>query len=115
VLDRVGLRSFRSRAALGHNGYQRVTLAEDASGGAPLLTAGYAVPTTDEELPLPPRWGAVQRFIDLTGGAWVRDPEELRQKPSWLTRLPVPPAVLILAAAVSLLLAEVLIRTLWEE
>jgi hypothetical protein len=116
ALDRVGLRSYRSREPLGEaERFRRVLIAEDADGARPLLTAGFAVPLPDEALPLPPRWDGVRRIVEQTGGAWVSGPEELRTPPPLVARLPVAPAVLVIAISVLLLLAEVLVRTLWEE
>jgi hypothetical protein len=115
VLDRVGLRSYRGRAPLGGAGYRRVTVTEDADGAPALLTAGYFVPPAEEDLPLPPRWGAVRRVVKETGGSWVRDPGELRPAPGLKERLPLPLAMALIAAAVALLLTEVAVKTLWEE
>jgi len=115
VLDRVGLRSYRGRSPLAAAGYRRVSVTDDAAGAPALLTTGYFVPAAEEELPLPPRWGTIQRVLRETGGAWVLDPAQIRPAPGLRERVPFPLAVLIIAGAVSFLLAEVVVRTFWEE
>lgn len=114
-LERVGLRTYRTRVPIGGPGYHRVTVAEDEAGLRPLLTGGYFIPPAEEDQPLPVRWATVRRIVEATGGAWLSGPAELRPAPGRLERLPAPLAVLIIAAAVSLLLVEVVVRTLWEE
>lgn len=114
-LDRVGLRSFRGRAALGAEGYRRVVVAEDAAGLRPLLTAGFRVPPAAEDLPAAPRWGAVERLVQETGGAWVDGPADLVPARRAAERLPLPLTVLCAAAGVLLLLAETVLRATMEE
>lgn len=109
-LDRVGLRSYRGSAPLGAEGFRRTIVAEDRQGARPLLTAGYAVPPDAEDLPAAPRWSLVERVLKETGGGWVDRPEELVPAAGPLSRVPVPWSVLLVAAGVFLLLAEVVVR-----
>jgi len=114
-LERIGLRAFRGAAPLAAEGYRRVVVAEDRQGTRPLLTTGYRIPPAAEDLPDEPRWDLVERLVTQTGGAWVDEPGELvpRERPAG--RLPLPLPVLLAAAGVLFLMAEVAVRTLMEE
>lgn len=113
-LDRVGLRAYRGALPPGAEHFRRVRIAADRQGEKPLLTTGYSLPPAGEDLPLAPRAGFVGRLIKETGGGWVNRPEEMIAPAAARDRLPLPAAVLLIAAGVSLLLAEVVVRTFKE-
>jgi hypothetical protein len=113
-LDRVGLRAYRGTLPAGEEGFRQVRIAEDRLGEKPLLATGYSVPPAAEDLPLAPRPDLVGRLVKETGGGWVNRPEEMTPRTAIGDRLPAPAAVLLIAAGVLLLLAEVVMRTFRE-
>lgn len=113
-LHRAGLRTFLGREPLPAEGYRRVIVAEDAGGTHPLLTTGFRIPPTEENLPSTPRLSTLQALFEGTGGSWISHPEEMRPH-EVLARLPVPFPFLAIACGVLLLLAEVVVRNHWED
>jgi hypothetical protein len=76
-LERVGLRSYRSRDPLPGAGWRSVRLAEDEAGTIEVFAAGVREPLSAEEWPGAPRRDLVLRLAELTGGRAVAGPDDL--------------------------------------
>jgi len=76
-LERVGLRSYRSREPLPGSGWRSVRVSEDEAGLQPLFAGGVREPLPAEDWPGAPRRDLVRRLAEFTGGGVVAAPEGL--------------------------------------
>jgi hypothetical protein len=108
-LERVGLRSYRSRSPLPGSGWRTIRIAEDRTGAPVLFSSGVREPLPEEEWPGAPRGDLVRRLAQLTGGRVVAAPDELvparghGRGAEWWT-------ILLVSCAILCLLGESLVR-----
>jgi hypothetical protein len=108
-LERVGLRTYRSRDPLPGSGWRSVRVSEDEAGVQTLFTGGVREPLPAEDWPGAPRRDLVRHLAQLTGGGVVAAPEGLvpARGDGWgVERW----SVLLVGCAILCLLGEAVVR-----